>query len=138
MRRPYYRFFGSPDPEFTLLTPFRDALARIVSFNNREEKRGTGPDRRMVKSMVQLTKDRTLFGQILPDALAPGAITECADFRITLQLSGLSAGQKVPLSGNTFLIRITDRGSTTRCELVAEGRHPGMTVQDLKAILEGA
>jgi hypothetical protein len=138
MRRLYYRFFASPDLEFTLRTLFRDALSRIVSLDNREEKRGTDPDRRMVRSMIQLTKDRTLFGQLPPDAFAAGVITKCADFRITLQLSGLSAGQKVPLSGNTFLIRITDRESTTRCELVAEGSHPGMTVQDLKAILEGA
>jgi hypothetical protein len=138
MRRIYYRFPQRIDLTFTLGLPFPEALKHIVTeLDGAETTKTTGKELVKVKSKVEIAVDRATFGEITPDILKPGAITEAADLRISVLALALRGGGKVPIANDAFLVRLTDRTKYTDIEISKEGDVPGLDALDVKNLILG-
>ena len=76
MRRIYYRFPQRVDLSFAMGMPFNETLKYIAGFDNEESTKTTGKELVRVKTKVKIAIDRATFGDITPDDLRPGVITE--------------------------------------------------------------
>jgi hypothetical protein len=138
MRRIYYRFPQRVDLSFAMGMPFNETLKYIAGLNNEESTKTTGKELVKVKTKVEIALDRATFGEITPDLLRPGAITEAGDLRVSVLALALRGGGKVPIANDIFYLRLTDQGSRTDIDIAKEGRGEGLDALDMKNILLGA
>ena len=138
MRRIYYRFPQRVDLSFAMGMPFIDTLKYIADLNNEESTKTTGKELVKVKTKVEIAIDRATFGEITPDVLRPGVITEAVDLRVSVLALALRGGGKVPIANDIFYIRLTDQVSRTDIDISKEGRREGLDALDMKNILLGA
>ena len=138
MRRIYYRFPQRVDLSFAMGMPFIETLKYIAHLNNEESTKTTGKELVKVKTKVEIAVDRTTFGEITPDVLRPGVITEAVDLRVSVLALALRGGGKVPIANDIFYLRLSDQVSRTDIDIAKEGRGEGLDALDMKNILLGA
>jgi len=138
MRKIYYRFPQRVDLSFAMGMPFNETLKYIAGLDNEESTKTTGKELVKVKTRVQIAIDRATFGDITPDVLRPGVITEAVDLQISVLALALRGGGKVPIANDIFYIRLTDQASRTDIDIAKEGRGEGLDALDMKNILLGA
>lgn len=138
MRRIYYRFPQRVDLSFAMGMPFNETLKYIAGLDNAESIKTTGKELVKVKTKVKIAIDHATFGDITPDVLRPGVITEAADMQVSLLALALRGGGKVPIANDIFYIRLTDQVSRTDIDIAKEGRGDGLDALDMKNILLGA
>ncbi len=81
MRRICYRFPQRVDLSFAMGMPFNETLRYIADLNDHETTKTTGKELVRVKTRVEIALDRATFGEITPDVLRPGVITEAVDLK---------------------------------------------------------
>jgi hypothetical protein len=138
MRRIYYRFPQRVDLSFAMGMPFNETLKHIAGLDNVESTKTTGKELVKVKTRVKIAVDRATVGDITPDTLRQGVITEAVDLQVSLLALALRGGGKVPIANDVFYIRLTDQVSRTDIDIAKEGRGEGLDALDLKNILLGA
>ena len=138
MRRIYYRFPQRVDLSFAMGMPFNETLNYIAGINNEESTKTTGKELVKVKTKVEISIDRATFGEITPDVLRPGVISEAVDLKVSVLALALRGGGKVPIANDIFYIRLTDQVSRTDIDISKEGRGEGLDALDMKNILLGA
>jgi len=138
MRRIYYRFPQKTDLLFALGLPFTEALRHIVTeLDGAESTKTAGNELVRVRTNVEVAVDRATFGEVTPDVLRPGTITEAADLRISVLTLALRGGGKVPIANDAFFVRLTDRVKHTDVEIAKEGNAPGLDALDIKNLILG-
>jgi hypothetical protein len=137
MRRIYYRFPQRVDLSFAMGMPFNETLKYIAGFDNSESTKKTEKELVKVKTKVKIALDRTTFGDITPEVLRPGVITEAVDLQVSILLLALRGGGKVPIGNEVFFVRLTDMISRTDIDIAKEGRGEGLDALDMKNILLG-
>jgi hypothetical protein len=138
MRRIYYRFPQRVDLSFAMGMPFNETLKYIAGLDNEESTKTTGKELVKVRTKVEIALDRATFGEITPDALRPGVITEAVDLRVSVLALALRGGGKVPIANDIFYLRLMDQVSRTDIDIAKEGRGEGLDALDMKNILLGA
>jgi hypothetical protein len=138
MRKIYYRFPQRVDLSFAMGMPFNETLKYIAGLDNEEATKTTGKELVKVKTKIQIAVDRATFGDITPDMLRQGVITEAVDLRASVLALALRGGGKVPIANDVFYIRLTDQVSRTDIDIAKEGRGEGLDALDMKNILLGA
>ncbi len=138
MRRIYYRFPQRVDLSFAMGMPFNETLKYISSLDNEESTKTTGKELVKITLKIRIAVDRATFGDITPDVLRPGVITEAADFQVTVLTLALRGGGKVPIANDIFYLRLMDQVSRTDIDIAKEGHGEGLDALDLKNILLGA
>jgi hypothetical protein len=138
MRRIYYRFPQRIDLSFAMGLPFNETLKYVAGLDNAESTKKTEKELVKVKTKVKIAVDRATFGDITPDVLRPGVITEAVDLQISILLLALRGGGKVPIGNEVFFLRLTDKVSRTDIDIAKEGRGEGLDALDMKNILLGA
>ena len=137
MRRIYYRFPQRVDLSFAMGMPFNETLKYIAGLDNEESTKTTGKELVKVKTRVQIAVDRATFGDITPDVLRPGVISEAADLPVSVLALALRGGGKVPIANDIFFIRLTDQASRTDIDIAKEGHGEGLDALDMKNIILG-
>jgi hypothetical protein len=137
MRRIYYRFPQKVELSFAMGLPFSETISHIASLDNAERTKTSGRELVKVKTRVEVAVDRATFGDITPDVLRPGTITEALDMRISVLAIALRGGGRVPIANDAFFVRLTDRIKYTDVEIAKEGNPGGLDALDLKNILLG-
>jgi hypothetical protein len=138
MRRIYYRFPQRIDLSFAMGMPFNETLKYIAGLDNEESTKTTGKELVKIKTKVEIALDRATFGEITPDALRPGVISEAVDLRVSVLALALRGGGKVPIANDIFYLRLSDQVSRTDIDIAKEGRGEGLDALDMKNILLGA
>jgi hypothetical protein len=138
MRKIYYRFPQRVDLSFAMGMPFNETLKYIAGLDNQEATKTTGKELVKVKTKIQIAVDRATFGDITPDMLRKGVITEAVDLRASVLALALRGGGKVPIANDIFYLRLTDQVSRTDIDIAKEGRGEGLDALDMKNILLGA
>jgi len=138
MRRIYYRFPQRIDLSFAMGMPFNETLNYIAGLDGEESTKTTGKELVKVKLQIRIAVDRATFGEITPDVLRPGVITEAVDLQASVLALALRGGNKVPIANDVFYIRLTDQVSRTDVDIAKEGRGEGLDALDMKNILLGA
>lgn len=138
MRRIYYRFPQRVDLSFAMGMPFNETLKYIAGLDNEETTKTTGKELVKVKTKVEIAIDRASFGEITPDVLRPGVISEAVDLRVSVLALALRGGGKVPIANDIFYLRLTDQASRTDIDIAKDGRGEGLDALDMKNILLGA
>jgi hypothetical protein len=118
--------------------PFNETLNYIAGFNSHESTKTTGKELVRIKTKVEIAVDRATFGEIAPDVLRPGVITEAVDLRVSVLALALRGTGKVPIANEIFYLRLTDQVSRTDIDIAKEGRGEGLDALDMKNILLGA
>jgi len=116
---------------------FLDTIKHIASLDGSETTKTSGKELVKVKTKVEVAIDRATFGDITPDVLRPGTITEALDMRISVLALALRGSGKVPIANDIFLIRLTDRVSRTDIDIAKETKPGGLDALDIKNILLG-
>jgi hypothetical protein len=137
MRRIYYRFPQRVDLSFAMGMPFNETLNYIASLHNEESTKTTGKELVKVRTKVEIALDRATFGEITPDVLRPGVISEAVDLRVSVLALALRGGGKVPIANDIFYLRLSDQVSRTDIDIAKEGRGEGLDALDMKNILLG-
>ena len=137
MRRIYYRFPQRVDLSFAMGMPFPETLKYIADLNGQESTKTTGKELVRVKTKVEIAINRAEFGDITPDVLRPGVITEAADIKVSVLALALRGGGKVPVANDVFYVRLTDRNTCTDIDIAKEGSGEGLDALDMKNILLG-
>jgi len=138
MRRIYYRFPQRVDLSFTIGMPFNETLKYIASRDNEESTKTTGKELVKITLKIRIAVDRLTFGEITPDVLRPGIITEAVDLQISVQALALRGGGRVPIANDIFYLRLSDQVSRTDIDIAKEGHGEGLDALDMKNILLGA
>jgi hypothetical protein len=138
MRRIYYRFPQRVDLSFAMGMPFNETLNYIAGLDNDESTKTTGKELVKVKTKVEIAIDRATFGEITPEVLRPGVISEAVDLRVSVLALALRGGGKVPIANDIFYLRLSDQVSRTDIDIAKEGRGEGLDALDVKNILLGA
>ena len=137
MRRIYYRFPQKVDLSFAMGMPFLETLKHIASLDGAETTKTSGKDLVRVKTKIEVAIDRATFGEITPDVLRPGTITEAADLRRSVLALALRGSGKVPIANDAFFVRLTDRVKHTDVEIAKDGKGSGLDALDIKNLLLG-
>jgi hypothetical protein len=137
MRRICYRFPQRVDLSFAMGMPFNETLRYIADLDNHESTKTDGKELVRVKTRMEIALDRATFGEITPDALRPGVITEAVDLKCSVLALALRGGGKVPIANDVFFIRLTDQVSRTDIDIAKEGTGEGLDALDMKNILLG-
>ncbi len=137
MRRIYYRFPQKVDLSFAMGMPFLETLKHIASLDGAETTKTSGKDLVRVKTKIEVAIDRATFGEITPDVLRPGTITEAADLRVSVLALALRGSGKVPIANDAFFVRLTDRMKHTDVEIAKDGKASGLDALDIKNLLLG-
>jgi hypothetical protein len=138
MRRIYYRFPQRVDLSFAVGMPFNETLKYIAGRDGEELTKTTGKELVQIRLKIRIAVDRTTFGEVTPEVLRPGVITEAADFQVSVHTLALRGGSKVPTASDIFYLRLTDQVSRTDIDIAKEGRGAGLDALDMKNILLGA
>jgi hypothetical protein len=138
MRRIYYRFPQKIDLSFSLGLSFLESLRHVVAeLDGTESTKTANNELVKVRTKVEVALDRATFGEVTPDLLKPGGITESADLRISVLTLALRGGGKVPVANDAFLVRLTDRAKHTDVDIAKEGNAPGLDALDIKNLILG-
>ncbi|PKL68099.1 MAG: hypothetical protein CVV30_12235 [Methanomicrobiales archaeon HGW-Methanomicrobiales-1] len=137
MRRICYRFPQRVDLSFAMGMPFNETLSYIADLNDHETTKTTGKELVRVKTRVEIALDRASFGDITPDVLRPGVITEAVDLKCSVLALALRGGGKVPIANDVFYLRLTDQVSRTDVDIAKDGSGEGLDALDMKNILLG-
>ncbi|MDO9324889.1 MAG: hypothetical protein Q7T80_08030 [Methanoregula sp.] len=137
MRRICYRFPQRVDLSFAMGMPFNETLRYIAEMDGHESTKTTGKELVRVKTRVEIALDRATFGEITPDLLRPGAITEAVDLKCSVLALALRGGGKVPIANDVFYLRLSDQVSRTDIDIAKEGCAEGLDALDMKNILLG-
>ncbi|MCX6682648.1 MAG: hypothetical protein NTY71_06660 [Methanoregula sp.] len=137
MRRICYRFPQKVDLSFAMGMPFLETLRHIVSLDGAETTKASGKDLVKVTTKVEVAIDRATFGDITPEMLRSGTITEAADLRISVLALALRGGGKVPIANDAFFVRLTDRVSRTDVDIAKDGKPGGLDALDMKNLILG-
>jgi hypothetical protein len=86
---------------------------------------------------VEIAVNRAEFGDITPDVLRPGVITEAADIKISVLALALRGAGKVPIANDVFYVRLTDRNTCTDIDIARENTDEGLDALDVKNIILG-
>jgi len=116
---------------------FPETLKYIAELNGQESTKTTGKELVRVKVKVEVSINRAEFGDITPDVLRPGVITEAADLKISVLALALRGSGKVPVANDIFYVRLTDRNTCTDIDIAKEGSGEGLDALDMKKILLG-
>jgi len=116
---------------------FPETLQYISDLNGQESTKTTGKELVRVKVKVEIATSRAEFGDITPDVLRPGVITEAADLRISVLALALRGSGKVPVANDIFFVRLTDRSGTTDIDIARQDAGEGLDALDMKNILLG-
>ncbi|MEI7857139.1 MAG: hypothetical protein WCH85_06510 [Methanomicrobiales archaeon] len=141
MRRICYRFPQRVDLSFAMGMPFNETLRYIADMDGQETTKTTADTQKKelvrVKTRVEIALDRATFGEITPDVLRPGVITEAVDLKCSVLALALRGGGKVPIANDVFYLRLTDQVSRTDIDIAKEGSAEGLDALDMKNILLG-
>lgn len=137
MRRIYYRYPQRVDLSFAMGMTFPETLKYIGDLNGQESTKTTGKELVRVKVKVEIAVNRAEFGDITPDVLRPGVVTEAADLKISVLALALRGSGKVPVANDVFYVRLTDRSSCTDIDIAKEAPGEGIDALDVKNILLG-
>ncbi|MFA6225433.1 MAG: hypothetical protein WC620_04440 [Methanoregula sp.] len=137
MRRICYRFPQRVDLSFAMGMPFNETLRYIADMDGHESTKTTGKELVRVKTRVEIALDRATFGELTPDVLRPGVITESVDLKCSVLALALRGGGKVPIANDVFYLRLTDQVSRTDIDIAKEGCGEGLDALDMKNILLG-
>jgi hypothetical protein len=116
---------------------FPETLKYISDLNGQESTKTTGKELVRIRVKVEIAINRAEFGDITPDVLRPGIITESADLRISVLALALRGSGKVPVANDVFFVRLTDRNTCTDIELARQDAGEGLDALDMKNILLG-
>ena len=137
MRRIYYRYPQRVDLSFAMGMTFPETLKYIADLNGQESTKTTGKELVRVKVKVEIATNRAEFGDITPDVLRPGVITEAADIKVSVLALALRGAGKVPVANDVFFVRLTDRNTCTDIDIARENAAEGLDALDVKNILLG-
>jgi len=137
MRRIYYRFPQRVDLSFAMGMTFPETLQYVAELNGQESTKTTGKELVRVKVKVEIAVNRADFGDITPDLLRPGAVTESVDLRVSILALALRGSGKVPVANDVFYVRLTDRNTCTDIDIAKEVPGEGIDALDVKNILLG-
>jgi hypothetical protein len=137
MRRIYYRYPQRVDLSFAMGMTFPETLKYIADLNGQESTKTTGKELVRVKVKVEIAVNRAEFGDITPDVLRPGVITEAADIKISVLALALRGAGKVPIANDVFYVRLTDRNTCTDIDIARENTDEGLDALDVKNIILG-
>jgi hypothetical protein len=137
MRRIYYRFPQKVDLSFSMGLPFTETVRHIAALDGSEATKTSGKELVQVRIRVEVAIDRATFGEITPDVLRPGTITEALDMRISVLALALRGGSKVPIANDAFFVRLTDRTKYTDVDIAKQGNPGGLDALDVKNIILG-
>ncbi|MFA5253392.1 MAG: hypothetical protein WC367_01820 [Methanoregula sp.] len=137
MRRIYYRFPQRVDLSFAMGMTFPETLQYVAELNGQESTKTTGKELVRVKVKVEIAVNRADFGDITPDLLRPGAVTESVDLRVSILALALRGSGKVPVANDIFYVRLTDRNTCTDIDIAKEVPGEGIDALDVKNILLG-
>ncbi|QSZ67048.1 hypothetical protein RJ40_05830 [Methanofollis aquaemaris] len=137
MRRVYYRFPTRFDLNFSLMVPFPRAIGAIAALHRTHTNRREGADLFKHHLILEIADDRTRFlpVDLLPDIAVE--VTESADFRFSIHETLLRPEGRVPVSENTFLVRVVDRGPQSEVFVVKEGTAGSLDALDVRDHLKG-
>jgi len=116
---------------------FPETLKYIAELNGQESTKTTGKELVRVRVKVELATNRAEFGDITPDVLRPGVITEAADLRISVLALALRGTGKIPVANDVFFVRLTDRNTCTDIDIARQDSGEGLDALDMKNILLG-
>jgi len=137
MRRIYYRYPQRVDLSFAMGMTFPETLKYIAELNGQESTKTTGKELVRIKVKVEIASNRAEFGDIIPDDLRAGVITEAADLRISVLALALRGSGKVPVANDVFFVRLTDRNTCTDIDIARQDAGEGLDALDMKNILLG-
>ena len=137
MRRIYYRYPQRVDLSFAMGMTFPETLKYIAELNGQESTKTTGKELVRIRVKVELATNRAEFGDITPDVLRPGVITEAADLRISVLALALRGTGKIPVANDVFFVRLTDRNTCTDIDIARQDSGEGLDALDMKNILLG-
>ncbi|MFA6362361.1 hypothetical protein [Methanoregula sp.] len=137
MRRIYYRYPQRVDLSFAMGMTFPETLKYIADLNGQESTKTTGKELVRVRVKVEIATNRAEFGDITPDVLRPGIITEAADLKVSVLALALRGAGKVPIANDVFYVRLTDRNTCTDIDIARENAGEGIDALDVKNILLG-
>ena len=137
MRRIYYRYPQRVDLSFAMGMPFPETLKYIADLNGQESTKTTGKELVRVKVKVEIATNRAEFGDITPDILRPGVITEAADIKVSVLALALRGAGKVPIANDVFFVRLTDRNTCTDIDIARVNAAEGLDALDVKNIILG-
>ncbi|MGA2104582.1 MAG: hypothetical protein ABSG06_04225 [Methanoregula sp.] len=137
MRRIYYRYPQRVDLSFAMGMTFPETLKYISDLNGQESTKTTGKELLRVRVKVEIATNRAEFGDITPDVLRPGVITESADLRISVLALALRGTGKVPVANDVFFVRLTDQNTCTDIDIARQDSGEGLDALDMKNILLG-
>jgi len=137
MRRIYYRYPQRVDLSFAMGMTFPETLRYIADLNGQESTKTTGKELVRVKVKAEIAVNRAEFGDITPDVLRPGVVTEAADIKISVLALALRGSGKVPVANDVFYVRLTDRSTCTDIDIAKEASGEGIDALDVKNIILG-
>ena len=137
MRRIYYRYPQRVDLSFAMGMTFPETLKYIADLNGQESTKTTGKELVRVKVKVEIATNRAEFGDITPDILRPGVITEAADIKVSVLALALRGAGKVPIANDVFYVRLTDQNTCTDIDIARENAAEGLDALDVKNIILG-
>jgi hypothetical protein len=138
MRTVYHRFPTTFDLDFELQKPFGQVLRCLHALHESHTTSRKGIDLVKCQTLVQIAHNKTTFEPINRIADVEGKVTEMADFRMIVRETRLTPKNRVPVSENTFLVRVVDRGSFTEVTIAKEESRGDIDAMDLREILKGA
>jgi len=137
MRRIYYRYPQRVDLSFAMGMSFPETLKYISELNGQETTKSTSKELVRVRVKVEIATNRAEFGDITPDILRPGIITEAADLKISVLALALRGSGKVPVANDVFYVRLTDQNTSTDIDIARQDAGEGLDALDMKNILLG-
>ncbi|MDH7594088.1 MAG: hypothetical protein QHG99_07040 [Methanomicrobiales archaeon] len=137
MRTVYHRFPTSFDLDFELRRQFADALQCLRKLHTTHTTTRKGLNLVKCEVTVQIAKDKTGFVsmEMFPNL---EEVTEMADFRMVIRETKLTAKSRIPVSENSFLIRLMDKGAVTEVTVAKEGKMGEMDAMDLRSLIRDA
>ncbi|MGP8085713.1 MAG: hypothetical protein ACLPY4_06385 [Methanoregula sp.] len=137
MRRIYYRYPQRVDLSFAMGMTFPETLKYVAELNGQESTKTTGKELVRVKVKVEIASNRAEFGDITPDDLRAGIITEAADLKVSVLALALRGSGRVPVANDVFFVRLTDRNTCTDVDIARQDAGEGLDALNMKNILLG-
>lgn len=138
MRRIYHRFPQRCDLTFDIDRPFSDVIGCIVGMHDTHVTSRKDEDLVKLRTVVEIAESKTKMEPVDRFANLQETVTETADFRISLHETLLTPAQRLPVSENIFLLRVSDTGQGCECFALKENAKGSMDAMDLKNIIKGA
>jgi hypothetical protein len=138
MRTVYHRFPTTFDLDFELQKPFGEVLRCLHTLHESHTTSRKGIDLVKCQTLVQIAHNKTTFEPLNRQPAVLDSVTEMADFRIIVRETRLTPKNRVPVSENTFLVRVVDKGMFTEVTIAKEESRGDIDAMDLREILKGA